>query len=90
MGRRDRNNTPQKKKKNSIEDTVGNEKNGYPFSDPKKTMTNVTREPSDANKKTTKEEITEKFMEKIPDMVKQEIQDVLKKLQDTKNKEQNK
>jgi hypothetical protein len=32
------------------------------------------------------EEITEKLMEKILDMVKQKAQDVLKRFQDTKNK----
>jgi uncharacterized phage infection (PIP) family protein YhgE len=37
-------------------------------------------------KKTLKEEISEKFMEKILDMVNQNVQDALKKFQDTKNK----
>jgi hypothetical protein len=36
------------------------------------------------------EEIPEKFMDKIFDIVNQNIQDTLKKLQDTKNKEQEK
>jgi cell division ATPase FtsA len=49
------------------------------------------KEPSDAHKNTLKEEIlqeiTENFMEKILDMVKQNVQDALKKFQDTKNKE---
>jgi hypothetical protein len=50
MGRRrDRNHTPQKN--NSIEDSVGNEENGYPVPDPNKTMINVTEETSDAHKK---------------------------------------
>jgi hypothetical protein len=65
-----------------------------------KTMINVIKELSDAKKKkkekkkktTLKEEIweklSEKFMEKIFDMVNQNVQDVLKKFQDTKNKEQ--
>jgi 5'-deoxynucleotidase YfbR-like HD superfamily hydrolase len=55
-------------------------------------MIHVTKEPSDAHKKTLKEEIleeiTEKVMEKILDMVNQNVQDTLKKFQDTKNKEQ--
>jgi Asp-tRNA(Asn)/Glu-tRNA(Gln) amidotransferase C subunit len=36
------------------------------------------------------EEITEKFVEKILDMVNQYVQDALKKCQDTKNKEHEK
>jgi hypothetical protein len=68
VGRRDGNHFLQKKK-NSIQDSVGNEENGYPVPDPNKTMINVTKEPSDTHKKTLKEEIleeiTEKFMEKI-------------------------
>jgi cell division ATPase FtsA len=48
------------------------------------------KEPSDAHKNTLKEEIlqeiTENFMEKILDMVKQNVQDALKKFQDTKIK----
>jgi inorganic triphosphatase YgiF len=51
---------------------------------------NVTKEPSDTHKKTLKEEISEKFMEKILDVVNQNIQDGLKKFQDIKNKEQEK
>jgi hypothetical protein len=69
--RRDGNHTPQQH--NSIEDSVRNEENEYPVPDPKKTIINVTKEPSDAHRKILKEEIleeiTEKFMEKILDMV---------------------
>jgi hypothetical protein len=36
------------------------------------------------------EDITEKFMEKTLDMVNQNVQDELKKFQDTKNKENEK
>jgi hypothetical protein len=36
------------------------------------------------------EDITEKFMEKILDMVNQNVQDALEKFQDTKNKEHEK
>jgi hypothetical protein len=64
-------------KNNSIQDSVGNEENGYPVSDPNKTMINVTMEPSNTNKKILKEEIleeiTEKFIEKILDMVNQNV-----------------
>jgi hypothetical protein len=53
-------------------------------------MINVTNEPSDAYKKSLKEEImekvTEKLMEKILDTVNQKAQDALKKFQDTTNK----
>jgi nicotinamide mononucleotide adenylyltransferase len=57
-------------------------------------MINVTKELSDAHKKKKKtlkeemwEEISEKFMAKIVDMVKQNVQDALKKFQGTKSKE---
>jgi cell division ATPase FtsA len=70
---------------------MGNEKNVYQVPDLNKTMINVTKEPSDTHIKTLNEEIlediTEKFMEKILDIVNQNIQDSLKKFQDTKNKE---
>jgi disulfide oxidoreductase YuzD len=89
IGRRtkDGNHSPQKKKKNSMEYLVGSEENRYPISDSPKTVINVTKEPSDTHKKTLKEEISEKFMEKILDVVNQNIQDGLKKFQDIKNKE---
>jgi F0F1-type ATP synthase membrane subunit b/b' len=54
----------------------------------------VIKEHSDAHKKTLKEEIleeiSEKFMKKRLDMVNQNVQDALKKFQDTKNKEHEK
>jgi microcompartment protein CcmL/EutN len=69
-------------------------KNGYPVLDTNKTMINVTKEPYDTYIKTLKEEnledISEIFMEKIVDMVYQNVQDALKKFQDTKNKEHEK
>jgi 5'-deoxynucleotidase YfbR-like HD superfamily hydrolase len=68
---------------------VGNEENGYPVPDSNKIMMSVTKGPSGAHKK-LKEEIIEKFMEKILDMVNQNVQDGLKKFQDTKNKEHGK
>jgi hypothetical protein len=88
--RRDGNHTPQKN--NSIEDSMGNEENGYPVPDPNKTMINLTKKPSDALKKNPSkeeilEEITEKHMDKILEMVNQNVQDALKKFQDTKNKD---
>jgi cell division ATPase FtsA len=60
---------------------VGNEENGYPEPDSNKTIINVIKEPSDTHKKTFTEEIleelTEKRMEKILDMVNQSVQDAL-------------
>jgi molecular chaperone DnaK (HSP70) len=69
---------------------VGNEDNGYPVIDPIKTMINVTREHRDTHKKILKEEISEKFMQKVLDMVNQNVQEALKKFQDTKIKEHEK
>jgi hypothetical protein len=77
-------------KNNSIENSVGNEKNGFPVPDLNKTMLNVTKLLSDAHKKTLKEEISEKFMEKILDIVNNNVQCALKKFQNTKNKEHEK
>jgi hypothetical protein len=93
MGRRRSGNyTPQKN--DSIKDSVGNEESRYQVPDPNKTMINATKEPSDTYKKTLKEEILEEIteipMEKILDMIYQNIQDALKKFQDTKNKEHEK
>jgi hypothetical protein len=65
---------------------VGNEENKYPVPDLNKTMITVTKKPSDAHKKALKEEVSQKFMEKTLDLVKQNVQDALKKFQDTKNK----
>jgi hypothetical protein len=52
---------------------------------------NNTKEPSDAHENIFKEEIlkeiTENFTEKILDTVSQNVEDALKKFQDTKNKE---
>jgi hypothetical protein len=79
--RRDGNHSPQKK--NLIQNSVGNEENGYPDSDINKTMINATKEISDAHKKTLKKEIwaeiSEKLMEKISDKVNQNVQHPLKK-----------
>jgi hypothetical protein len=71
--RRDGSHSPQKNK--SIQNSVGNEENGYPVPDLKKTTINVTKELNDALKKKKPsrnlEEISEKFMEKILNMVNQ-------------------
>jgi hypothetical protein len=69
---------------------MGNEENRYLVPDLNKTMINVTKEPVTPTLKTLKEEILEyiieKFMEKMIDMVNQNVQDAFKKFQDTKNK----
>jgi hypothetical protein len=76
---------------NLIQDSGGNEENGYPVPDSNKTKINDTKEPNNTHKNNVKEEIlqviTENFMEMILDMVKQSAQDALKKFQDTKNKQ---
>jgi uncharacterized protein (UPF0305 family) len=63
---------------NSIQDLVGNEENGCPVPDVNKIMIDVTKGPSETHTKTLKEEIleafTEKFIEKILDMVNQNVQ----------------
>jgi cell division ATPase FtsA len=83
MWRRRRNGNHFLKKKNLIQDSEENEENGYPAPDPNKTKINDTKEPSNAHKNTLKEEIlkeiTENFMEKILDIVNQNVQDALKK-----------
>jgi flagellar biosynthesis GTPase FlhF len=87
--RRDRYHSLQKN--NSIQDSVGNEEHGYPVTDLNKTMISVTKESNDTHIKTLKveilEAISEKFMEKILDMVNQNVQAAFKKFQDNKNKE---
>jgi hypothetical protein len=81
-------------KNNLIHNSEGNEENRYPVPDPKKKMINNTKEHSNAHKYSLKEEIlqeiTENFMEKMLDMANQNLQDALKKFQDTKNKEHEK
>jgi hypothetical protein len=66
MGRwkRDENHSsPQNK---LVQDSEGNEENGYPVPDPNKTKINYSKEPNEAHKNTLKEEIlqviTENFM----------------------------
>jgi hypothetical protein len=87
--KRDGNHSPLKN--NLIQDTQGNEENGYPVPDSTKKNINNGKEPNDAHKSILKEEIlqviTENFMETLLDMVNQNIQEALKKFQDTKNKE---
>jgi hypothetical protein len=71
-----------------VQDSEGNEENRYP--DSNKTKINYTKEPNKAHKNILKEEIlpviNENFMEMLLDMVNQNIQEALKKIQDNKNK----
>jgi hypothetical protein len=90
MGRRKRNGNHSPPKNNIILDSERNEGNGYPVLDSNKTKINNTKEPNDVHKNILKEEIlqvvTENFMEMVLDTVNQNIQEALKKFQDTKIK----
>jgi hypothetical protein len=76
---------------NLIQDSEGNEENGYSVQDYKKTKIDYPKEKSEAHKDDLKEEIlqviTENCTEMLLDLVNQNIQEALKKFQDTKNKE---
>jgi hypothetical protein len=73
MGRqkRDGNNSPPQN--NLIQDSEGNEENGYLVLNSNKTKINNAKEPNDVNKNTLKKEIlqiiTENFMEILLDLV---------------------
>jgi peptidyl-tRNA hydrolase len=73
-----------------MQDSEGNEENRYPVPDSNKTKINDAKEPNDAHKN-IKEEIlqvtTENFMEMLLGIVKPNVQEALKKFQDTKTKE---
>jgi hypothetical protein len=60
------------------------------FQTPTKQRQKYPKEPNQADKNTLKEDIlqviTENFMEMLPDMVNQNVQEALKKFQDNKNK----
>jgi hypothetical protein len=80
MGRKKKHGNYSSPKNNLIQDSEGNEENRYPVPDQKKkTMVNDTKEPSNAHENTLKEEITENFIEKVLDVVNQNVQDALKK-----------
>jgi hypothetical protein len=78
-------------KNNLIQDSEGNEENGYPVPHSNKSKINDTKEPNDANKNILKEEIDEviieNFMEMLLDMVNQNIVEAFKKFKNTKSKE---
>jgi Zn-finger protein len=83
--KRDGNNYPQKN--NLIQDSEGNEENGYLVLDSNKTKINNTKEPNYVHKNNLKEEILQVITEHFMDMVSQNVQEALKKYQETKNKE---
>jgi hypothetical protein len=94
MGRQKRDGNNSSPKSKLVQDSEGNEENGYPDPDSNKTKinyTNYTKEPNETHKNTLKEEIlkviNENFIEMLLDMVNQNVQEALKKLQDNKNKE---
>jgi hypothetical protein len=64
MGKRSRNGKHSPQKNNSIQDSVGNEENGYTVPDSNKTMINVIKKPSDTHRKSLKEESSKKFIKK--------------------------
>jgi hypothetical protein len=90
MGRRKRDGKHSSSNNNLIQDSEGNQENGYPVPDSKKTKINDAKEPNNVHKNILKEDImqviTENFMEMIQDMVNQNVQQALKKFQDTKIK----
>jgi molecular chaperone DnaK (HSP70) len=91
MGRKKRDGNHSPPQNNLIQDLEVNEENRYHVPDYNKSKINDSKELSDAHKNILKEEIlqiiTENFMEMILYMVNQNVQDALKKFQDTKNKE---
>jgi hypothetical protein len=80
--KRDGNHLPPKN--NLIKDSEGNEENEYPVLDSNKTKINDAKEHKYAHTNTLKEEIlqkiTENFMELLPDMVNQNVQEAPKNL----------
>jgi hypothetical protein len=73
------------------QDSEGNEENGYSVPHSNKTKIHDTKEPNHGHKNMLKGEILkviiETFMEMLLDMVIQNVQEALKKFQDTKRKE---
>jgi hypothetical protein len=73
MGRQKKDENHSSPKNNLIQDSEGNEENGYLVLDSNKTKINYTKEPNEAHKNILKEEflqvITENFMEMLLSMV---------------------
>jgi paraquat-inducible protein B len=74
-----------------VQKPEGNEENRFSNPDSNRTKKNYAKEPNEAHKNFPNEEIlqviNENFIEMILDMVKQDVQETLKKFQDNKNKE---
>jgi hypothetical protein len=91
MGRQKRDGNHSPPQNNLIQDSEGNEENRYPVLDSNKTKINDIKEPNNAHKNILKEEIlqviNENFQVMLLNMVNQNVQEALKKFQDTKNKE---
>jgi molecular chaperone DnaK (HSP70) len=91
MGRQKRDGNHSPPQNNLIQNSEGNEENGYPVLESNKTKINDSKEPNNVHKDTVKEEIlqviTENFMEMLLHVVNQNVQEAQKKFQDTKNKE---
>jgi hypothetical protein len=91
MGKRKRDGTHFPPQNNLIQDLEGNEENRYSVPDSNKIKVNDTKEPNNVHKNIFKEEIlqviTVNFMEMLLDKVNQNIQEALKKFQDTKNED---
>jgi hypothetical protein len=77
--------------KKFVQETDGNEENRYSDPDSNRMKINYAKEHNEAQKNYLKEEIlqgnNENFIEKILDMVNQNVQDTLKKFQINKNGE---
>jgi hypothetical protein len=62
MGRKGRDGTHSLQNNSSIQNSVGNEENGYPVHDLNKTMINLTEELSNDNKKPSKKKSEKKSL----------------------------
>jgi hypothetical protein len=83
MGRRKRDGNHSSPQNKVLQDLEQNEGKRYPNPDANKTKINYTKEPNKEYKKTLKEEILQvinkNFIEMLLDMVKQNVQEALKK-----------
>jgi hypothetical protein len=90
MGKRKRDGNHSPPKNKVLQDLERNEENGYPDPDSNKTKINYTKEPNEDHKNTLKEEIlqviNENFIVMLLDKVNQNVQEALKKLQTTKQR----
>jgi leucyl aminopeptidase len=91
MERRKRDGNHSSPKNKVVQDLEQNEENGYPDPDSNKTKINYTKESNEDHKNILKEEILQaingNFIELIPDMVNQNMQEALTKFQDSKTQE---